>query len=79
MAESFAPLDKGIWELQSNYIVNPNTQYPLTVASDINVNTWTKEPATYEVNSKIQMSDQFDFYQYRKQGLVRNKLTLVKS
>ena len=79
VAETFAPLDKGVWELQSNYIVNPSTHYPLTVSSDINVNTWTKESTTYEVNSKIQMSDQFDFYQYRKQGLVRNKLTLVKS
>lgn len=79
VAESFALLDKGIKKLQANYIVNPETQYPLTVSSDINVNTWTKEATVYQVNSKIQINDQFDFYQYRKQGLIRNKLTLVKA
>lgn len=77
VAEQFATLDKGIWELQSNYIVDPKNSYPLTVTSDVNVNTWTREPATYEVNSKILIDDTFDFYQYRKQGLVRNKLTLL--
>jgi radical SAM superfamily enzyme YgiQ (UPF0313 family) len=77
VAESITPLDQGIWELQSNYIVDPNINYPLTVASDVNINTWIKEPTNYEINSKIRVDDQFDFYQYRKQGLVRNKLTLL--
>jgi len=77
VAESFAELDRGIWELQSNFIVDPKSTYPVTVHSDININTWTKQPVTYEVNSKIQINNTFDFYQYRKQGLVRNKLTLT--
>jgi hypothetical protein len=77
VAESITPLDQGIWELQSNYIVDPNINYPLTVASDVIINTWIKEPTNYEINSKIRVDDQFDFYQYRKQGLVRNKLTLL--
>lgn len=77
VAKQFATLDQGIWELQSNYIVDPNSTYPITVASDVNVSTWTREPVTYKVNSKISIDDTFDFYQYRKQGLVRNKLTLL--
>jgi radical SAM superfamily enzyme YgiQ (UPF0313 family) len=77
VAESIVPLDQGVWELQSNYIVDPNINYPLTIASDVNINTWIKEPTNYEINSKIRVDDQFDFYQYRKQGLVRNKLTLL--
>ena len=77
VAESFAPLDQGVWELQSTSIVDPTTTYPMTVSSNIDIKNWTVTPCLYEVNSKIQVDDQFDFYQYRKQGLVRNKLTLL--
>ena len=62
---------------QDSFIINFNQQYPYTITTGFNLNTGEITPTQYiftsrRVDKKIQ-----DFYTLRRDGLIKNSLTIL--
>jgi hypothetical protein len=74
VAESFCELEPGIDLLQDNFIFGSEQQYPVTAQIDFDLSTWQDGSNCYEIRPKT-TTKQFDLYQFRRQGLLKNKIT----
>jgi hypothetical protein len=74
VAESFCQLEPGIDLLQDNFIFGSEQQYPVTAQIDFDLSTWQDGSNCYEIRPKT-TTKQFDLYQFRRQGLLKNKIT----
>jgi hypothetical protein len=75
VAESFCELEPGLDTVQQNFIFDPEQQYPVQAELDFDLSTWTNTTTCYTINPKMYLNKEFDFYQYRRQGLIKNKIT----
>ena len=77
VAESFCELEPGIDLLQNNFLFDPEQQYPVTAQIDFDLGTWQDGSNCYEIRPKLTAHKQFDLYQFRRQGLLKNKITKI--
>jgi len=77
VASNFGLVDSGIAQLQRNFIFDTSVEYPLKISTIWNIKNWQNESCQYSVSPKIAINDDFDFYQYRRQGYLKNKITKV--
>lgn len=78
VAESFGQLEPGVDVVQNNFIFEKDQQYPVTADLDFDITTWNDASNSYEINPKIAgTTTQFDFYQFRRQGLLKNRITKI--
>jgi hypothetical protein len=77
VAEHFVQLEPGVAELQTNFIFDPDQSFPVTCQLDFDLDTWQDAVCSYEITPKINTSQEFDFYRYRRQSLIKNKIKQV--
>jgi radical SAM superfamily enzyme YgiQ (UPF0313 family) len=77
VTQSFSELEPGIEQIQNNFIFDLNQQYPVAVDLDFNLSTWHNGNNTYHIDPKMKDTKEFDFYQYRRQGLIKNKIVKI--
>jgi hypothetical protein len=75
VTESFCQPESGIVDIQNNFIFDPEQQYPISVDLDFNISDWADSKLSYKIFPKMNLNKKFDFYQYRRQGLIKNKIT----
>jgi hypothetical protein len=75
VAESFCEVEQGLINIQNNFIYDPSQQFPITVDLAFDLYNWQDEPCRYEINLKASIDEEFDFYSYRRRGLIKNKIT----
>ena len=78
VAESFCEIETGLIDVQTNYIYDPGQKFPITVNFSFDLLTWQDEPCSYTINPKATIDGEFDFYRYRRQGLIKNKITKIQ-
>ena len=78
VAESFCEIETGLIDVQTNYIYDPGQKFPITVNLSFDLLTWQDEPCYYTINPKATIDGEFDFYRYRRQGLIKNKITKIQ-
>ena len=77
VAESFCEVDQGIIDLQNNFIYDYSQQFPIEIELNFDLLTWKDEKSLYEISPKSTIDGEFDFYRYRRQGLIKNKITKI--
>jgi len=77
VTQSFGELEPGIEQIQNNFIFDLNQQYPVAISAEFDLSTWQNSNNTYYINPKIKNTKEFDFYQYRRQGLIKNKIVKI--
>ena len=77
VAEHFVQLEPGVAELQTNFIFDQDQSFPVTCQLDFDLDTWQDAVCSYEITPKINTSQEFDFYRYRRQSLIKNKIKRV--
>jgi putative methyltransferase len=77
VAESFCELEPGIDLLQNNFIFDSEQQYPVTAQIDFDLSTWQDGANCYEIRPKTTATKQFDLYQFRRQGLLKNRYSKI--
>ena len=75
VAKSFCDLESGLIDIQTNFIYDPGQKFPITVDLGLDLQSWQDGPFCYEISSKAKIDGEFDFYRYRRQGLIKNKIT----
>jgi putative methyltransferase len=75
VAESFCDVEQGVIDIQTNFIFDPSQQFPISVDLDFDLLTWEDDKSSYEITPKATIDGEFDFYRYRRQGLIKNKIT----
>ena len=71
-------VEAGVIDLQNNFIYDPDQKFPITVNLDFDLSTWQDAACSYEITPKVTVDERFDFYRYRRQGLIKNNLTKKK-
>ena len=74
VAESLCELKSGILNLQENFMFDKNQQYPIVVHTEFELESGVSKPISYQICSKINTDDQFEFYRFRRNGLIKNKI-----
>lgn len=74
VAESFGVIDENIDKLQTHFVFDNNQEYPAIVNLDLDISTGEPISTVYEVVPRIETSVDFDFYRFRRQGLIKNKI-----
>jgi len=67
-------LPDSIKNLQNNYVFNPNVSYPVKIESEFDIDTWDKEDRIYNITAKLELTDGFEFYTWRRKGLLKNRI-----
>jgi radical SAM superfamily enzyme YgiQ (UPF0313 family) len=78
VAESFCEVDQGIIDLQNNFIYDYSQQFPIEIKLNFDLLTWKDEKSLYAISPKSTIDGEFDFYRYRRQGLIKNKITKIQ-
>jgi hypothetical protein len=76
VAESFINLDPNVVTLQENFIYDSNQNYPIFVELNFDLlkNNKHNHLKKYEISPKKILDSEFDFYRYRRHGLIKNKI-----
>lgn len=72
-AAKFEIIDPDIFLANNNFIFNFDETYPKKINLNFNLTDWKKQKVVYSVESRISKKTDFDFYFYRRQGLIKNK------
>jgi radical SAM superfamily enzyme YgiQ (UPF0313 family) len=75
VAKSFCQLDKGIEDIQHNFIYDSEQKFPITINLYFDLFTGVDKQCVYEISLKEEINDEFDFYRYRRHGLIKNKIS----
>lgn len=78
VAESFCEVDQGIIDLQNNFIYDYSQQFPIEIELNFDLLTWKDEKSLYGISPKSTIDGEFDFYRYRRHGLIKNKITKIQ-
>jgi radical SAM superfamily enzyme YgiQ (UPF0313 family) len=70
--EHFGTAPEILSDLQQNFVYDQTQQYPIQINSPWDVLTWVDKPSKYTINQKGQITDDFNFYFYRRKGLLKN-------
>jgi hypothetical protein len=74
-AENFCSLEPGIVTFQNNFVFDSNQTFPVTVHLEFDLFSWQNSAHIYNIVPRISTDQEFDFYRYRRQGLLKNKFT----
>jgi putative methyltransferase len=74
VAETFGSLEPGVAIIQENLIIDSAQVLPLTVNLDFDLSQWNTQSTVYQIEPKIKMDGDFNFYALRRRGLTKNKL-----
>jgi radical SAM superfamily enzyme YgiQ (UPF0313 family) len=77
VAEKFGLYDSDIIDANRNFIFNVDETYPKIFELKFNITDWQNVPTTYSVESRINSKENFDFYFYRRQGLIKNRFRQI--
>jgi radical SAM superfamily enzyme YgiQ (UPF0313 family) len=77
VAEDFGITNRSLFDINRLFVFDRTATYPMTVTTDYDLETYSKNNTTYQVMSRITDSENFNFYFYRRQGLVKNKFKKV--
>jgi putative methyltransferase len=74
VARSFVDIDPSVEILNSNFLFSPEQDYPLFIDLEFDPMDWKKEKSRCILSSQLLMDENFDFYKFRRQGLIKNKI-----
>ncbi len=74
----FDYLPDDILNMQKYYIISPNQPEGISVHSSLNIETWDHTPTNYEITTKIPYDENFDFWNHRRRGLLKNRFNVVE-
>ena len=77
IAQDLIKIPEGLVCLQENFLVDPTRKYPIETEMDFDVVNWQNQTKKYQIWSNIEFDTEFDFYRYRRQGLVKNQIIAV--
>jgi len=77
IAQDLIEIPEGLVCLQENFLVDPTRKYPIETEMDFDVVNWKNHTKKYQIWSNIEFDTEFDFYRYRRQGLVKNQIIAV--
>lgn len=74
MVSTLIDLPDSLIQLQQNYLIDPEVKYPVKLNLAFDISTWRFQSQNYEILPRLDPTKNFDFYRYRRQGLVKNKI-----
>lgn len=77
VAENFVNIDPNIVIFQENFIYDADQKYPILLELDFNLVENLTKSEKYEISPRSSIDEKFDFYRYRRQGLIKNKLRKI--
>lgn len=79
VASEFKTIPHWVSQLQHNFVYRHGDQYPLTLQGNYNILTQTEVDTEYTVQPQKNISSEFNFYQTRRKGLLKNLITTKES
>jgi hypothetical protein len=67
-------LPHGLVQMQENFVIDPMVKYPLEITVPFDIHTWEDRTSTYNIMPKMKLSQNFDFYRYRRNSLHKNNI-----
>jgi radical SAM superfamily enzyme YgiQ (UPF0313 family) len=77
VAESFTNIENSVNLYQENFIYDETQTYPINLTLDFNFLDNKNESLEYQIIPREPLNEKFDFYRYRRQGLIKNRLRKV--
>jgi hypothetical protein len=75
VGRQLADIPSWVEELQSDFVYQVGRQYPLTIKGDCNILTQLQGDTIYTVTPQHNITSEFNFYQTRRKGLLKNLIT----
>jgi putative methyltransferase len=72
--KDLVPLPDWVGELQQAFIYDQTQTYPLTITANYNIVNEREESITYNITAQPNVNSDFNFYQVRRKGLLKNKI-----
>lgn len=69
--------EPSILEANKHFVFDFNETYPKKILLDVDLTDWSHGKNLYSIESRISKKDSFDFYFYRRQGLIKNRFRKV--
>lgn len=69
--------ESSILEANKHFVFDFNETYPKKILLDVDLTDWSHGKNLYSIESRISKKDSFDFYFYRRQGLIKNRFRKV--
>jgi hypothetical protein len=73
-ASAIAQVPEWVHQLQQSFIYDQAQCYPLTINANYNIIKQCAEPVNYNITPQPNVSSDFNFYQVRRKGLLKNKI-----
>jgi putative methyltransferase len=73
-ASAVARVPEWVHQLQQSFIYDQAQCYPLTISANYNIIKQCAEPVVYSITPQPNVSSDFNFYQVRRKGLLKNKI-----
>lgn len=79
IAQDFMDLPAGLICLQENFLLDPKVAYPVETQLDFDILSWQDRTKKYQIWPMMSFDTEFDFdfYRYRRQGMIKNKIIAV--
>jgi hypothetical protein len=74
----FVDISDNIKDLQRCFIANKSNNNSIIIDSEYDIDTWARKPIVYQVDTKIPYNENFDFWNHRRRGLLKNKFTIIE-
>jgi radical SAM superfamily enzyme YgiQ (UPF0313 family) len=74
----FVDIPDNIKDLQRCFIANTSNNNSIIIDSEYDIDTWARKSIVYQVDTRIPYNENFDFWNHRRRGLLKNKFTIIE-
>jgi hypothetical protein len=73
-AAQFGDINFELFDIQSKFVYDQDTKYPIQISSSFNLTTWEDERTEYIITTDLLEHERNDLWIIRKLGLIKNKI-----
>lgn len=77
VANGFGKVPVELERLQQGFIFDPTVSYPMVVTLPVDIENNLEQNTQYNIQPKGKFTKDFDFYSFRRQGFIKNKITIT--
>jgi hypothetical protein len=73
-ASQFGDINFELFDIQSKFVYDQDTKYPIEISSSFNLTTWKDERTEYIITTDLLEHERNDLWIIRKLGFIKNKI-----